>query len=629
MQLVRAGTVAALAVLIAACDSTRPIEETAQTFECLRCHGYPPPTAVVPGHPQNPDCSLCHPTTVEADDVTLVPGGTHMNGLVERTGGHAPGYANPAVHGPDAFDFFAGEGTLQCTDCHGAEYDGGIAQRSCTGCHTVAQPAPGFADWLTNCTFCHGTQTPGWTAGQINLAAPPEGVLGETDSSSPRVGAHAAHLEGGDRSNGFACGTCHTVPADLTHITNAVEVTLTASGQLPSPLGTYTAASQSCTTYCHGSTITTPAPAPQWTAGSLDCDACHALPPPSGPTSGGVLTPNAHEFHVGAGAQCATCHVGYTDASVDKATHVNGVKNAVVVPTTGGTLPIDGWDCADCHTALDIPAATHAVPYPTHTTDALAGIGACAGCHGADYEGGLDGLAPACSSCHAGVTPAPGFADWKTNCTFCHGTRTPGASTATALAAPPESVEGGGDQTNANPDVGAHQAHLNPGTYSAGFACTTCHPVPTPELALSHFSGRTTPATVAFDALASQGAGTPTYTGGSCAVYCHGNGTSWPAGSVGADKTPPWTQDAVGCDACHASRPATGAHTSIGGHNAAPCAYCHLDYVQNTTVDPARHVNGTRNVRFINKSGVPVDYTEGWAGGGCTACHNVNGNFNP
>src|SRR5512141_3221410 len=95
MRLARAGPMAALAVLIAACDTARKVEEASAVNDCARCHGFPPPDP----HPQSTACDLCHSTTVGPGDV-IIAGGTHMDGRVEVSA-HAVPFP-PSVHGPEA-----------------------------------------------------------------------------------------------------------------------------------------------------------------------------------------------------------------------------------------------------------------------------------------------------------------------------------------------------------------------------------------------------------------------------------------------------------------------------------------------------------------------------------------------
>src|SRR5512133_412436 len=218
MRLARAGTMAALAVLIAACDTARKVEETSAVNDCARCHGFPPPDPP----PQSTACDVCHSTTAGPGDV-IIPGGTHMDGRVEVTA-HAVPFP-PSVHGPAA-----NRGASACTTCHGTDqdpggaYGGGIVGVSCNDCHGGI----GFADWKTNCTFCHGTRTQGGTAARLPLAAPPEAIAGTADpagqtNANPKVGAHQAHLVGTTYVNPLPCTSCHGVPVrqfpgSLSHI---------------------------------------------------------------------------------------------------------------------------------------------------------------------------------------------------------------------------------------------------------------------------------------------------------------------------------------------------------------------------------------------------------------------------
>jgi predicted CxxxxCH...CXXCH cytochrome family protein len=321
---------------------------------CATCHGYPPPPTVSgdpTAHPQNPDCSSCHPDTVGADDRTLTPGGPHMNGQVNVTGGHEQGFFG--VHGAAA-----NRALDSCRDCHGATFGGGEFAQSCNACHS----GEGFADWQTNCTWCHGQRTPNY-AGDLRLAAPPEGGADdESATSQAAVGAHQKHVNAGEAgvSAGFpaiACDACHTVPTDLSHVDgNRGEIAFGALARTGGLSPVYNGATCS-STYCHGgSLVGGAARQPSWTAPpSQLCGSCHALPPPT----------SLHPLHVetvaadrGLPLDCDTCHPGYSDSpfQANAATHVNGVRD-VFRPgpsTQAPTRPADGarvngWDCEACH----------------------------------------------------------------------------------------------------------------------------------------------------------------------------------------------------------------------------------------------------------------------------------------
>lgn len=263
-------------------------------------------------------------------------------------------------------------------------------------------------------------------------------------------------------------------------------------------------------------------------------------------------------------------------------------------------------------------AGSHDLPYVEgHTTAALSAMVSCTLCHGTDYGGGV---APSCTGCHE---ERLGFADWRTNCSFCHGTRTAGLTGAPgALAAPPATVAGTDDQTSANPKVGAHRKHLVGGTYSAPLACGSCHAVPAqtfPE-SLDHLDGT---AAVQFSAIALQGVANPGYAGagGSCAVYCHGS-TSLLTG--GTNKTPSWTSSGgVVCGSCHTLSPTSGQHVLHLVDCRIPCSSCHPGYsVNDRMVNTATHVNGVPEASPIITSTKFTSWPSGAAT--CSACHGAD-----
>jgi predicted CxxxxCH...CXXCH cytochrome family protein len=322
----------------------------------------------------------------------------------------------------------------------------------------------------------------------------------------------------------------------------------------------------------------------QQSSSTGDCTRCHGFPPEQISGSGLPHPSNTN---------CVVCHAATVTTDneiIEGGAHMNGH-----VDVTGG----------------------HEMPYVgQHTTAALADIASCTSCHGADYGGGgsAPGAPPSCNACHEEQL---GFADWKTNCTFCHGTRTAGLSDAPgALAAPPQTVAGTDGQTRANPKVGAHQKHLVAGTYSAPLACGSCHAVPAqtfPE-SLEHLDGS---AVVQFSAMAQQGVTSPGYTGGSCAVYCHGS-TSLLSG--GTNKTPAWTSTGgVVCGSCHTLSPTSGYH-EYHLTRGVPCASCHPGYAiapDPEQVNTTTHVNGTFEASPINAGGATFS---SWPSS-CSDCH--------
>jgi predicted CxxxxCH...CXXCH cytochrome family protein len=295
---------------------------------------------------------------MNADGTLNVAGGKHLDGKVEASGGH-PDWSAPATHGQHFFAYLRGTvGELNCTTCHGATFDGGLGP-SCTSCHS--NTAGWTADWRTNCSFCHGTRnattktTPYSVATSPTLSAPPDALSQRlTGVADPtRSGAHQAHLTGKGSGTGttysapIACGTCHTVPADYQHAGGpgrAPVVLKGLSGSLPASLGSYSADSGTCTTYCHGATMANPTP-PAWNGGELGCTGCHGNPPLTG----------QHDYHVNQmGYWCADCHtnsVTYPPPYIG-VKHLNG---KVDVDFYSAYLPASKYSGGTCSTVTCHP----------------------------------------------------------------------------------------------------------------------------------------------------------------------------------------------------------------------------------------------------------------------------------
>jgi predicted CxxxxCH...CXXCH cytochrome family protein len=293
---------------------------------CTSCHAYPPPSHAA----ADTGCATCHPGTVHGDGTLNLAGGLHVNGVVDVGVAHPAGWEQPASHGRAANGDLA-----SCRRCHGDDLTGGTSRVSCDGCHGSA----GFADWRSNCTFCHGAKVPGYGPADLAKAAPPRGTQGETATSARAVGAHQKHLSGGTFASAVACSECHAVvPADLTHVDGTAVVSFgdaaRRGGASPAWNGTTCAS-----TYCHGATLGAggTSTAPAWTASLSSCTGCHAVSLSS--------LPRRHPTHSGKAA-CGDCHAGYTSASVDKAVHVNGAKNV-----GGSGTKVSSWNGTSCANA--------------------------------------------------------------------------------------------------------------------------------------------------------------------------------------------------------------------------------------------------------------------------------------
>ena len=638
-------------------------------IRCTACHGNPPPAP----HPPFSDCNRCHPATVLANGHIDVPGGRHVDGVVEVLdlgcdGCHgsaatpAPpralnGAVNTATLGVGAHAAHVGGGTLRgpinCTDCHvvpdsleapghldaqgvaevtfdglanvdgaqpswdratarcantychGATLDGGNnktpqwtrvdgSQDACGTCHGNPPPAPHVAN--NQCQRCHAATMAG--PGVINVAGgahmngqldvfvpgcdgchggngdpgPPAGLDGVVDTHNPGVGAHATHLRGNAVRGPIPCTECHVVPADVNAPGHMDDVpgAETIFGALATTGGSapnYNPATERCdNVYCHGATLPGgTVPQPQWTivdGSQVPCDGCHGNPPP-------VPHTQTH--------RCSQCHprTVLPNGSIDVAGgfHVNGTLEA------DGPHP-QGWDAREQHGA----AFTSGGPAQ------------CTECHGADLLGGQSGVS--CEQCHA---------DWKADCTFCHGGRD------NRTGAPPDAVDGRFDR--AAIAVGAHTPHVTDTALHTAFACSRCHVTPVDALSAGHIDGNGV-AEVVFSGR--NAAAVYSAANGTCAsTYCHGDGvipspvTSWTA--LG-----PMT-----CSSCHDDKSVLVGNTLRGQHsrhlavNWMRCSDCHSTVANalNAIIGQALHVNGSVEVAIPAAGFV-------FAAGRCTGtCH--------
>jgi predicted CxxxxCH...CXXCH cytochrome family protein len=242
----------------------------------------------------------------------------------------------------------------------------------------------------------------------------------------------------------------------------------------------------------------------------------------------------------------------------------------------------------------------------------------CASCHGATYDGGVG---PSCNACHLsnGWT-----ASWKTNCSFCHGTRNASTKTTSysvltspTLSAPPDALSQRLTGTAAPSRTGAHVAHLtgkgstSGATYAAAVPCASCHTVPA-DYAHAGGPGRA-PVTLKGTGGLPASLGTYVQASGTCTTYCHG---STLVNDLGATAPPPaWTGTELGCTGCHGNPPVSGQHDLHVNQLGWWCADCHTGAINYSNVIGPRHLDGTRDVVFFSPGST-------WDGAFCTsACH--------
>lgn len=214
-----------------------------------------------------------------------------------------------------------------CSQCHGADYNGGTVSPSCNTCHTN----PGGPE---ACNTCHGDFS------NPAKIAPPRAINSATATTAPQVGAHSIHLYDAKDGNVTACNECHNVPAKLTspgHIDSngkAEVLFLTNKTGMTSTTGFYDFSTNKCSnTYCHGNFELTKAASQYQFIYSADkmsglnkqvlwtqtdgtqtaCGTCHGLPP-TGHVAYSINT-------------CTICHQGVVDDKgniTDPKKHMNG-----------------------------------------------------------------------------------------------------------------------------------------------------------------------------------------------------------------------------------------------------------------------------------------------------------------
>lgn len=338
-------------------------------------------------------CSECHVVPDQVDSPGHADDGRPAElvfGELAQRGGHNPSYD------PEAR-------TCQDSYCHGQRADAvwslpRSSDQACGSCHGLPPAAPhprsercyachaevidehrrfvapelhvnGVVEHASSgCTSCHG---------QADDPAPPLDTGGNTAESALGVGAHQAHLEGGQAGRPLACSECHSVPvedAPYEHVDGLpAEVTLTGVGAAHDRAPTWDAATASCVdSWCHAPGAHLGESSPSWVSGApLACDSCHGLPPPP-------PHPRSDD--------CSSCHgevVGSDDRTIaERLRHVDGVVDVTT-----------DQSCMSCHGDRD-PAPPRDLA--GNTRSSAPGVGA----HRTHLDGTPRSRAVACAECH-------------------------------------------------------------------------------------------------------------------------------------------------------------------------------------------------------------------------------------
>jgi predicted CxxxxCH...CXXCH cytochrome family protein len=644
-------------------SSAQTVSNHYNQADCIKCHTHKTGFRA--------DCTSCHGNPPEAaDQLTAALDPTESTGSATY-GAHIKhaaemGFECVTCHNgweatgemPNSGNLNLGFNLLSNAQFAGstATLDGGtyFGRSTGSGYTPDANTSITTDDTLTCAVYCHGANTPQWTAttgtvvcgschgqvggyadnrdgapdGNIDAAAQGGKTLGGALAGTI-VGKHANHLDNSTALTGTACGLCHA--AGEGHVGGAingrVEVSLNTGAAGAS--ATFTAGSCSNLS-CHGDA--------QWdSAATADCTFCHGNPPTSG----------AHAAHTSVTSNdltedlsdCASCHSGADSYGyAASGLHQNGVVEVDAAGYVGGTQT-----CANaCHNTTAGLAATW-------TATALT----CDSCHGIDATGQPGGKHSKhiskgynCNTCHVEVptdtshiTVETGITDGEKLASHAEAlpdeanlvvitwddTNNTCANTACHNPSGDASVADWDISTSSctlchsatDPASGSHTQHMTAGTnFGLTVACNSCHLDPAADTAHLNASVDFIPS-VSFNPADN-----------TCsALACHNNGT----GSAPV-ANPAWGTPAPDCTICHAGPPATGDHaghwvsarTSLG----LGCLSCHTGTAASDTVaSGAAHIDGTTAVTAggsYNSSGVTISYSSG-APASCTAsCHSVN-----
>jgi predicted CxxxxCH...CXXCH cytochrome family protein len=273
--------------------------------------------------------------------------------------------------------------------------------KACGTCHTLPPPAPhvqaqncyachkdvidkdrnfinpalhvdGKVEVKVACNNCHGSD---------KNNAPPKDTQGNTDPTSPAVGAHQIHLAGGNAGRPLECTECHVVPKNVTdpgHIDHPLPATVIISGVGTSKdrNPTWDHNERRCAdTWCHGPVA--PQPSPVWNSNvDLTCTSCHGTPPP----------PPHPQM-----TRCSHCHgdvVNDDNKTIkNRSLHVNGEINVIDVTAQG---------CTFCHGSSQNPDFAPPPDTSGNTATTFPGVGA----HQSHLKASSWHRPVQCSECH-------------------------------------------------------------------------------------------------------------------------------------------------------------------------------------------------------------------------------------
>jgi len=324
--------------------------------DCSECHANQPTSGSHSAHLANTGfgCGNCH--------------GDAVKGTSAITGQHVDGNI-------DVFDVTQGDLGYPSNKQKNSAY----SYCSNFNCHGLTSPTWNTTNSGSVCTTCHGvwgTASP--TDAQIAPGGSGVDTGGNSSNTSPRVGAHQAHLTGADNiTNPLPCSTCHTKPTnwyDTGHLdaSTAWDNQATISFNIPTTIGSMATPYRTqgvysggpggtCSNvYCHDARVwdggvdsaaTIEFEQPDWNTPMMTqtgspgiCDNCHGYPP------GG-----SHY-----GTDCAGCHYVSTKGdfvNTNNLSFASGNKGLHI----DGNVTAQGGDCTACHGAVASGGTPHYV----------------------------------------------------------------------------------------------------------------------------------------------------------------------------------------------------------------------------------------------------------------------------
>lgn len=480
-----------------------------------------------------------------------------------------------------------------------------------------------------DCTGCHGT---------TNDYRPVDATY-RNITTGGFVGSHRKHIAA-PTTNANDCSVCHNNSGYTSSHRNG-QINMAAGpsyskgvffNQTSVPqLGTCSAAS------CHAST-TTPAynkATPTWGT-AANCNSCHDTVPATG----------SHTKHLGSAYHlpvCADCHTGAVQGSNAGSSHLNNTIEVIgysASPVAKHAVGTYAGSCSTTYCHSSGQSLNGASSTPVYAPITWGNSVTCTSCHVITTSTGTGShvkhLAKDtnCGNCHTGASAtaynqtthvdgnidvaagvsynaagAAGNGYGKCSAASCHAPFLDLAPKVTPTWGAGSSCNSCHDNT---PQTGAHTKHLALPAIN-GTSCDYCHTVngdPT------HVDGNVN-LLPAFMAAPVAKHNSTAYTA-TCTATCHN------AYGTGTAITPTWGAT-TGCSTCHATPPATGAHTKHLVATGGACAICHTG-ASATTVDITTHANGNVDVT----QGYPGVVAKHAAGSGyltCSAasCHDAYG----